>query len=291
MMQSVLENNTLKATFKSKGAELCSLILKSVNTEMIWQADAAFWPRHAPVLFPIVGKLKDNTFYYRDKPYHLPQHGFARDKEFKLISKTANEMVFSLTSDEESLKVYPFHFEFNIIYKLDGNKLTVAYNVRNNGVESMYFSVGAHPAFRCPLLENEHIEDYYIEFEEPETAERHLLKDGLFSGETKKVFNKANIIPLRYDLFTEDALVFKDLKSNSIALKSKRNPHEIRMSFKGFPYLGIWTKGPGAKFICLEPWLGLSDASQHSGRLEEKEGLIKLDQQVMFEKEYCLELI
>lgn len=286
-----LENAYAKASFKSKGAELCSFIHKENYKEYIWPADPKIWSRHAPVLFPIVGKLNNDTYEYNGQHYHLPQHGFARDMEFEVESSTSDELKFSLGYSEETLSRYPFKFRFVIGYRLKATTLTISYEVYNEDEqEPLYFSVGAHPAFRCPLSEKEELEDYYLEFNEKEVLQRYLLDKGAFNGDKEMVMDETNTLPLSYSLFEKDAIVFKQFKSNEIILKSNKSPHGVKMSFPGFPYLGIWTKGEGATFICLEPWYGLADAKSASGKLIEKEGIMNLNANEEFDCQYQIEI-
>ena len=181
MSTLILENNWLKATFKISGAELSSLVSKTNNTEHIWQADPAIWNRHTPILFPIVGQVENNSYSFEGVEYKMSQHGFARDKEFKIESHTADKIVFSLESNDETLKNYPFGFKLFITYTLILDQLKITYNVANTDLKIIYFSIGAHPGLICPFQENENFEDYILEFEKPEIATRHFFADGLLN--------------------------------------------------------------------------------------------------------------
>lgn len=272
-----LKNEQLEITVKEQGAELTSIFSEPFNLEYLWQADPVFWPRHAPVLFPIVGKLKDNKYYFEGKDYSLNQHGFARDKTFKFMpSANTNELIFVLKDDAETLATYPFHFEFHVVYTLHENTLQVIYKVINTGNSEMCFSLGGHPAFNCPLHENESFEDYFLEFNCNENAEKWLLENGLRSGKTEIVLDNEKILPLTEELFADDALVFKNLKSTSVKLKSKRTENGLDFNFIGFPYLGIWKK-PGAHFICIEPWFGVADDVNTDQEFSTKEGVLMLE--------------
>lgn len=286
----ILENAQVKATFKSKGAELSSLIHKENGIEYVWQADPQVWGRHAPVLFPIVGKLNNDTYSHNNDIFHLSQHGFARDLEFELESSTIDELKLSLSYSEKTLKHYPFKFKLIICYKLKATTLTVSYEVYNEDEQLLFFSIGAHPGFRCPLTEKEKFEDYYLEFNETETLERHLLTGGAFNGTTELVMANTNILPLSYDLFEKDAIVFKKFRSSTVSLKSKKEPHGVKMSFPGFPYLGIWTKQKNAPFVCIEPWYGLADTAIASGSLVQKEGIMELEPAGEFDCHYQIEI-
>jgi galactose mutarotase-like enzyme len=272
-----IKNEFLEITVKEQGAELTSIFSETFNLEYLWQADPAFWPRHAPVLFPIVGKLKDNKYYFKGNNYSLNQHGFARDKTFKFMpSANKNELIFVLKDDPETFANYPFNFEFQIVYTLYKNTLQVIYKVINTGKSEMYFSLGGHPAFNCPLHDYETFEDYFLEFNHKENAEKWLLENGLRNGKTGQVLNNENILPFTEELLAEDALVFKNLKSTSVKLKSKRSGNGLDFNFVGFPYLGIWKK-PGAKFICIEPWFGVADPVNTDHEFSTKEGVLMLE--------------
>ena len=271
-----LENETCRVGVKEDGAELCSFVKQPENLEYIWQADPQVWPRHAPVLFPIVGKLPGNQYCYGGKTYQMSQHGFARDQSFRLTSQSETEMVFELSENEQTLTIYPFPFRLQIIYRLAGNALETTYQVQNPAERDLYFSIGAHPAFNCPLLPGESFVDYYLAFEKPETQDYYLLEQGLLSGKIEPLLKNENKLPLSYDLFLHDALVFKGLSSEKIRLQNLQHNHGVTFEFKGFPYFGIWTKETGAGFICLEPWHGIASSIGDSGELEQKEGIKKL---------------
>jgi galactose mutarotase-like enzyme len=271
-----LQNDQYRVTVQEHGAELSSFRSLLDNLEYIWPANPAIWPRHAPVLFPVVGKLPEGKYRYQGQTYSLPQHGFARDEKFDLIYQTNDSLIFALTSSEETLTFYPFPFRLEIAYSLQGNSLETAYRVVNTGNGNLYFSIGAHPAFNCPLLPEEKFEDYYLEFEKPETLNRYLLDQGLQNKQTQPVITQDRQLPLRYDLFEQDAIVLKEMVSQKISLKTPRHGHGLDFEFEHYPYFGIWTKQPGAPFICLEPWHGIASRVGDSGELTEKEGVLRL---------------
>lgn len=287
-MISKLENEKIKIEVDTAGAELKKLILKKNNKNYLWHGDSEYWGRRAPVLFPIVGRLKDNKYIYQGKEYKMTQHGFARDKDFKLIEEKDNLLRYRLEAGDSTLEIYPFHFILDIIYKIERNKLSIKYHVKNGNEEEMYFSIGAHPAFYWPLTEEEEKEDYYLEFEKKEEAVRYLLDKGLLNHETEKIINDSKILELQADTFKDDALVFKDLKSEAVTLKSRNSERKIKMEFKSFPYLGIWSQSAEAPFICIEPWQGIADSVDSSGKLEEKEGINKLEAAEEFSSEYSI---
>jgi len=284
-----LKNDFLEVAIDTKGAEVKKIYHRPFQLDYLWNGDAAYWNRTAPILFPIVGKVKDNTYTYKDQPYHLSQHGFARDKEFILESSTTTEAVFSLSSNPETLTVYPFEFKLYLTYTLSESSLTVAYKVMQVGESELLFSIGAHPAFLCPLEPGLSFEDYQLTFEKEENVERLLLGPSGVSKKTEKVFKPGSkIIPLNYDLFeTKDAIIFKSLNSTSMTLSSTKASHGLHFNFAGFPYMGIWTK-PGP-FLCIEPWFGIADAEDVDGKLEHKEGIIRLTTGEVFQAAYSMD--
>jgi galactose mutarotase-like enzyme len=282
-MITIIENDDLRVAINPHGAELGSIIHKHTKLEYLWQGDAAFWGKKSPVLFPIVGTLKDNFFSYEGKTYNLPRHGFARDRTFVVEQHSADNVTFLLVSDEESLKVYPFSFEFRLHYALTNNTLKVTYSVKNTGKGALYFSVGGHPAFRVPLVDGTTYTDYFIELNEAETSGRYpLSKDGLLELKPNPFLQNTTKIPLHPSLFYEDAVVLKHLATKSMAILSEKTNHGLRMTFEGFPYFGIWA-AKDAPFVCLEPWCGISDSVNTTQRLKEKEGIHKLDGNTSFE--------
>lgn len=287
-----LSNDYLKLSVKEEGAEICSLKSAKNNIEYIWQADSKVWGHHSPILFPIVGALKDGKYNFADKEYHLPQHGFVRqNKEIKLFNSSGKSLCFLLKHNEETLKSYPFEFELYITYTLNGNKLEIEFKVINPTKDLLYFSVGAHPAFRCPLNGTEKYSDYYLEFQNKEEAKSFLIASGgLISNDVKDIFNDTNIIELNEDIFNEGALVFKHLKSKRIHLRSKKSKQKITVSFDGFPFMGIWAK-PKAEFVCIEPWMGIADSVDSNQNFIDKEGIIKLNGKSEFKAVYSIEIL
>ena len=284
MLNTTISNSTLKASIKNAGAELFSL-KDNQNKEYIWEGNPDFWGKHSPVLFPIVGTLKNNTYTIDKKEYQLSRHGFARDMEFKLVEKTGNSAVFSLESNAETLKKYPFKFELQLIYTLESTSLNIEYIVINKSDTKIPFSIGAHPAIALP----ENFENYSFKFEKEESLKYNLLENDLISNKTKTLKTTENIVPLNYKLFENDALVFKTLESNSLIILENNKPY-IEVDFEDFPSLGIWTKDQ-APFICIEPWFGYSDTADNSGNLFEKEGIIILDKNETFNSKFSIKIL
>ncbi len=287
-----LENDLLKIEIKSKGAELCSIRSIKNNTEFVWEANPNVWGSHAPNLFPIIGAMKDDSYMYNGKKYNMPKHGFARhNKDFKVISNSNSEVTFQLKSNDELRAIYPFEFEFLMTYELKDNELLIHHTVKNTDSKTMYFSLGGHPAFACPLFKDESYTDYFLEFEKQETSKSYLLNmaTGLVSDKTKPVFDSPNTINLHGDLFNEDALIFKDLTSRQVALKHKQKGEILNVKFEGFPFLGIWAK-PNAPYVCIEPWNGIADSESTNQQIKDKEGIVTLEPKKSFKATYSITL-
>ncbi|GAB1855988.1 aldose 1-epimerase family protein [Flavobacteriaceae bacterium MHTCC 0001] len=289
-MKFQLQNDKLKIEVLKKGAELSRITAVKHNTEFMWDANPDVWGSYAPNLFPIIGTLKDGEFVFENVHYKLPKHGLVRNNDtVELENKTDNSLVFKLVSNQSILEQYPFNFEFHISFTLDNNTIEIEHLVKNCGDNRMYFSVGGHPAFKCPVFKDEVYDDYFLEFEHSENSVSHLLntENGLMSSRTKPVLNNTNTLPLRHQLFDEDALVFKDLTSRKVALNSKKNGNILSIAFKDFPYLGIWAK-PNGDYVCIEPWLGIGDHENTNQNLIEKEGILPLEAGKNFKATYSI---
>ncbi|WP_316751246.1 aldose 1-epimerase family protein [Pedobacter gandavensis] len=272
-----LENAEISVSFSTKGAELQSLESKQTGLSYLWNGNPQFWGKRSPVLFPIVGGLKDDTYYFEGQSYHLPRHGFARDREFEAIKISEEEVLFLLKEDEESLKVYPFKFQLGLHYRLTGNTLCCGYEVLNTGDNDLWFSVGGHPAFSLPLKPTLSYQDYYLQFNKDSELKVHEVFDNLITDTTETIrLTAAGKLALTHELFYKDALVFKNLKSNKIRLKSDKSPHGLDFHFEAFPYFGIWA-AKDADFVCLEPWCGIADPVHHDQQLIHKEGMVNLE--------------
>ncbi|MGL5150175.1 MAG: aldose 1-epimerase family protein [Clostridium sp.] len=277
-MLYTLENDNIKISAHTHGGELHSLINKNSNTEYLWNGDASFWKYHAPILFPIVGKVNNGKYTIDGKTFELPQHGLARVREFTMIEKSNNSISFELLWNKESLLVYPYKFSLVINYTLVDDGVKITYKVKNIDDKEIFFSIGAHPAFMCPLADNETQEDYYFEFNNKETTSIMLLDTatGLFSHNRADFFNNENIIPITKNLFKNDALIFDSLQSNKVSIKSKNHTKSLTMDFSGFPYMALWSQPTGAPFVCLEPWFGHADYCDFNDDFRNKEGVESL---------------
>lgn len=284
-----ISNDFISIKVATKGAELQSLYSKKNNLEYMWGGDPAYWGKHSPVLFPIVGELKNKSYTYGGKQYNLSRHGFAREMEFEVTAQTESSITFSLHSNAETLDKYPFHFVFSVKYTLIENTVRITFIVSNTGKDKMLFSVGAHPAFKVPLVDGTSYGDYSLVFNEKETlAKWPISQEGLIEGKPVNVLNNETNLPLKKELFAADALVFKDIRSDSVAILSAKTDHGVKVDFKGFPFLGIW-ETKGGDFVCIEPWCGIADSVNASGLLTEKEGINTLETSATFEVSYSIQ--
>lgn len=278
-----LENEHLKISLASKGAEMQSLVSKKDNINYLWDGNPDYWGKFSPVLFPIVGGLKHHIYHYKGKTYQLPRHGFARDMEFSVAQHTATEVVFELKPTAETLKVYPFQFILQLRYKLSGYSVACTYHVSNPGSSPLLFSIGGHPAFATPVNKEISYNDYYLQFNKEDELTFHKITQDLIDNETISIPLTAGKLPLQHQLFYDDALVVKSLKSDVISLRNSKNEHGIHFSFSNFPFFGIWA-AKDANFVCLEPWCGIADGIDHQQELEQKEGIVQLAPQQTFER-------
>jgi len=275
-MDITISNGQLFVTIASLGAELQRIYNVETKIDYLWSGDAQFWGKKSPVLFPIVGGLKNNQYSYQEKQYSLSRHGFARELSFQIANQSSSSVCFLLESTDETKKLYPFDFHFYINYTIQQNKLIVEYHVHNKSSESMYFSVGAHPAFKVPITDDTTFSDYVLHFNKVENCGIYpLSSEGLIEKESIPFFQHSNILPLKKELFYKDALVFKELQSNCISIKSPLHEHGLSVEYDDFPYMGIWS-AKNADFICIEPWCGIADSVDTEGDISLKEGINQL---------------
>jgi galactose mutarotase-like enzyme len=284
-MTITLTNSKYSAKINSHGAELFSFKAFQNDQEYIWDGNPNYWAKHAPILFPIVGTLKNNTYYHNEKEYHLLRHGFARDMNFEVAHCSKTKVIFILKSNDETRDLYPFDFELQLIYTLIENKILLNYQVINCDSQSIPFSIGAHPAFAL----NEPFENYSLAFNRQETLASSILENDLISNRSLEIELQNKILPLHYSLFENDALVFKTIHSREITILKENYPY-VRITFEDFNNLGVWTK-VGAPFICIEPWLGYADSIDATGNLFEKEGILTLNKNETFEAQFSIEIL
>ena len=261
-----ISNSEISVMIAEKGAEIQSIVRDGI--EYMWSRDPKFWASSAPIMFPICGGLRNGKYELDGASYEMPKHGFARFMEYEVEAKTASSATFLLRDSEESRKHYPYSFAFRVIYELDGASLKVTYDAENLDDKIMYCTFGGHEAYACP----EGIEAYELEFPEKETLYAYALNGDLLTDYTKLMVNSSNLLPLDDRHFVLDALVFRNVKSNSVTLKSKITKRRVRVDFDGFDYLVLWHKHT-APYLCIEPWCGVQDVAGSSPRLSEKEGL------------------
>lgn len=275
-MNTYLQNDRVRVGIKSLGAELFSLRDIHTGREYMWKADPVFWGKTSPVLFPIVGTLRDNKYKYQGREFSLPRHGFARELSFELKSANERSATFTLRSSEDTLRKYPFHFRLDIGYALEGSTVVVTYHVYNEGGSEMYFSLGAHPAFAVPVTPGLHYEDYSLHFSHRETAPRWRIDGaGLIEPVATPCLDDNDVLHLRKELFYKDAIVLKHLSSSRVSLRHRSDPHGLDFRFDHFPFLGLWA-AKDADFLCIEPWCGIADSAHHDHDLTTKEGIEKL---------------
>jgi len=267
-----LRSDQVAAIIKQHGAELCSL-RDAAGNELIWQAGPE-WPRHSPLLFPIVGRLKNDELRHRGTVYPMGQHGFARDHDFEWIARDQNCCALVLTDNDDTRKRYPFAFRLMVTFVLNGSDLNVTFDVTNTGDEVLPASIGAHPAFNWPLLPKLAKESYSLTFSDDEPAPIRRLRGGLMRAKPEANPVEGRTLALSDRLFVDDAIIFDQLKSTEIGYAAMAAP-SIRMSWNGFPQLGVWSK-LGAKLLCIEPWYGFASPESFDGEFFDKPGLMHL---------------
>lgn len=271
-----LKYGNVEIAVADRGAELRSY--KVNGEEFMWDRQPEFWAASSPVLFPFVGTIKNGAYSFDGEKYEIStRHGFARTEDFELVEKTENSLKFRFSSNKETLEKYPFEFELFITYTIVGNTLEIGYNVVNKNDSDMYFSLGTHPAFALDVNNDIKLSDYYLEFEKNETSKKYKLNEkGLVLDEKVDCLNNENKLHITETVFDDDAIIFEGLKSEKVVIKNSKNSKELSVEYKGFPYVAFWSKSK-APFVCIEPWYGISDFENTSGKLEEKIGILKLE--------------
>lgn len=287
MEHHIIKSQSLSATISAHGAEIQSLIYNN-ELELIWQADPAYWPRHAPILFPIVGRLSNDTLIHQGIEHLMTQHGFARDMTFDWIEKNSSQCTLQLRHNAESLAKYPFQFELLVSYHLINNRLSTSYKIHNIGDEDLPVSIGAHPAFAWPMIQGQEKEHHVIQFEHPEDAPIRRLRDGLLQTDTFPTPITNQKLALNDSLFIDDAIILDQHRSRQVIYTAPDAP-KIKMSFKDFPHLGIWTK-PGADFICIEPWQGHSSPTDFTDEFIDKPGIVRIPSQNEHAWQFTIEI-
>ncbi len=272
-----LQNDKLLVGINKKGAELAKIQSQKDGLDYLWEADPTYWGRHSSILYPIVGRVFNDEYHWEGKTFRMKQHGLARNLPFEKVHHDASKLELVLKSDSNTLEQYPFEFVFRAVYELVDKELAITYVVENPTENTAFFSVGAHPAFRCPLLPGEQRSDYALVFDQAEQAEKSMLKGGFRTGEKTWVLKDENRLFITDDLFEQDALIFNGLRSQKVSLENKAGQRFWTVDFSGFPYLGIWSKNTESTFVCIEPWFGVADMTGGYPDLKLKEGILALD--------------
>lgn len=272
-MEYVLKKGQITGKAAAKGGELISL-WDGDGTQYIWSGDPAYWAGRNPVLFPIVGGLKDGAVAHEGRTLHMGRHGFARDQEFSVAEQGEDYIVFALEETPETLKNYPFRFTLKVCHRLLEDGFATSFEVTNRDAAPMPFCIGAHTAFRCPLYEGERFEDYRIVFDRPENVPTQLLdsRGCLRHGAVEDLLHGSNVLELDYALFDRiDTAVFDRPCSGSVSLIHRETGGGVRLNFEQFPMVAFWTKAEAkAPFICLEPWNGCAAVDNESGQFTDK---------------------
>lgn len=295
-MKFLLENSELSIQVDELGAELTSIYNPSAKSEYLWNASPEYWKRHSPILFPFVGSLRNKSFIYEGAVYPASQHGFARDKRFRLLNRSDTELWFFLEDDEETIRHYPFHFRLEVGYLLKDKAITVSWRVVNRGHKEMYFSIGAHPAFNCPLHPDENNTECFIQFDNREPLHYLLINESGLA--VKKPLEEQDLLatddhgclPYNPHLFDKDALIFEDRQCHRVSLLNSSKLPYVTVSFDA-PLFGLWSPaGKNAPFFCIEPWYGRCDSEAFQGTLKEREWGNTLQAGEAFEAYYTIEL-
>ncbi|MNB91602.1 Aldose 1-epimerase [compost metagenome] len=290
-MNTILRSGEAEAVINSLGAELISFRLLATGNEYIWSGDAAFWTGRSPVLFPIIGAARGGEIRSGGNTYTISNHGFARRSEFTLVEATDTQAVFRLSQNKQTLASYPYAFSLELTYILSGSTLEISYRVENTDEQDIFFQLGTHPAFNCPLDGQGDITDNYLEFSESEQLDRLFLNDAglIISGKSTSVLDNEQRLPLSHELFLEGALIFQGVQSKTVTLKSKLTDKSVAVTSEGFPDLGLW-QPKNAPFVCIEPWQGIADEEDFTGNLQDKTGIITLPQGGHFNSSLKIEI-
>ena len=256
-MEYVIKNDYLEAVISSKGAELIKLIDKDGLNRLHTPSNDT-WNGVSPILFPLISRLRNDSYTVNNSLFKMGKHGFIRGHELEVYDIKENEITFFTKEDESTLEVYPYKFNFYVTYRLIDNLLDVSFKIHNSGDTKLYYMLGGHPAFKVPLYDYEKYSDYSLLFKKKETAKRMVLVDGYLSDFYEEYLHDQDIIHLEHELFTVDTLIFKDLRSNYVEIVSKNHDKKIRFDFSDFEYFAIWSKvDEKTDFVCLEPWTGI----------------------------------
>lgn len=285
-----LKNDKLTIKVKEHGAELCSI--QAGGKEYLWQADPAFWKRHSPVLFPIVGGVWENTYRIGENTYNLSQHGFARDMDFTLVSETETEVMFELSSTPETLTKYPYSFKLNIGYRLEGDKVRVIWQVTNTDSKDIYFQIGAHPAFYFPTYSTETEDRGYFGFDKQDINYIRLKEKGCADPTVHYPvpLNEEGLLPLNTHTFDIDTFIIEDSQVKEVTLYGLDKQPVLALQFTA-PLVGLWSPPTkNAPFVCIEPWYGRCDRAQYTGDYTQKDWIQHLPEEGVFNASYTIQI-
>lgn len=274
MIQYTIENKNLICIISANGAEIRSLKNKLTGQEYIWQIDKNVWGSSSPVLFPAIGKIKNDKITFANRDYFMPKHGIIRNNSNLIYNQEdKSKCSFTLTSSIETLKQYPFKFIFSVSYQLINKTLIMSYNVKNTDNIPIHFACGGHTAYACPIDTTTHLSDYIVEFPVETSLQASTLgENGLLSDKKRSIMCNNSFFALSNSLFNEDALVFENIKFNWLRLRKRNETKGIIVRFTDYPHLAVWSK-PQADYVCIEPWLGLPDKENDPNDITKKTSL------------------
>ncbi|MCR5536200.1 MAG: aldose 1-epimerase family protein [Succinivibrio sp.] len=283
-----LENEVLSLKFRTFGGEMCSIKEKSDGTEYIWNGDESWWKFCSPILFPIVGNVRDGKYRHEGKTYELSTHGFSRTSEFAMIGQTSDSIEFELRYSDATLKGYPFKFALRIKYVLKGKTITVQWTVENLDTKEIYFCIGAHPALRTQRNDSEKFEDYYLDFGTEQHSDTYVVDPKVLVLHEKRPDINGKTLALAYENFKGGVHIYDDLTTDTITLRNHKNSKSISIKFPNFQSVGIWTpERGGAPFVCVEPWYGHADYADYDGEFKDREGTQSAPVGGKFTTSYC----
>ena len=288
----ILENDQLRVSISDHGAELSGIFDKKNNREVLWNADPAYWKRHAPVLFPNVGRLYNDISLINGKTYPSGQHGFARDMDFICTEETETSVTHLLEATDATKKAWPYDFQLYITHTLNDRDLTVSWKVVNKDQETMYFTIGAHPAFNVPVLPDTVQSQYHLTFNDEKELTYCLLSPEYGTAIPDKTYTlhlENNSCPIDEHMFDHDALVFDNGQITKAGISFPDGTPYVEISCEGFPNFGIWS-AIGAPFVCLEPWMGRCDNTGYEGELSQKPNINTLKPAEVFDKSYVISI-
>lgn len=288
----ILKNAYLEAHLDPKGAEIAKLIGKKDGMNYMWKQDPVLWGHSAPVLFPIVGALKDGQTIIEGQTYKMNQHGFSRNSDYDVVESDDTHVIFHLKENDLSKSMYPYDFDLYVTYVLEDHALHANFKVENNREDHIYFQIGGHPAFACPFYEGEDANDYYLEFEQKENVARKVIYParGGMSHERLPFLENERRFFITQSLFNSDAIVIPHFKSEYIALKSLNHNKELRFHMHHFDHLGLWTSKHTGGLLAIEPWVGHTDYVDFNGAFKDKESIVTLQNGESFSCDFSVEI-